>query len=86
MSGAEVLIILPIVAALISAFNDGNELGQKARAWWRKHWGKDKYALKATADSALDVSLAQSPGQIRQAYADGMARYGRRFNVGDGMS
>ena len=84
MSGAEVLLVLPIVIALISAFNDGSELGIKARDWWKKRWGKDRYALKATADPALDQSLSISPVRIQQAYSSNAQRYGMRFATGDG--
>ena len=84
MSGAEVLVILPIVAALISAFKDSTDLGDKARNWWKKHWGKERYALKAAADSALDQSLSINPVRIQEAYSENVQRYGIRFAMGDG--
>ncbi|MCJ1397753.1 hypothetical protein MMC11_000949 [Xylographa trunciseda] len=86
MSGAEVLIILPIVAALISAFKDSTELGQKTREWWKTHWGKDRYAQKATADSALDQSLTVNPGRIWREYTDNVQRYGPQFKIGDDVA
>ena len=86
MSGAEVLIILPIVAALISAFKDSTELGQKTRAWWKTHWGKDRYAQKATADPALDQSLTVNPERIWREYTGNVQKYGPQFKIGDGKT
>ena len=84
MSGAEVLVILPIVATLISAFKDSTDLGLKAREWWKRHWGKERYALKATADQALERSLTDNPQRIWREYTDNVQRYGQRFRIGDG--
>ncbi|MCJ1323134.1 hypothetical protein MMC15_008487 [Xylographa vitiligo] len=86
MSGAEVLIILPIVAALISAFKDSTELGQKTRAWWKTHWGKDRYAQKATADPALDQSLTVNPERIWREYTGNVQKYGPQFKIGDDVA
>ncbi|MCJ1435213.1 hypothetical protein MMC27_004585 [Xylographa pallens] len=86
MSGAEVLIILPIVAALISAFKDSTELGQKTREWWKKHWGKDRDAQKARADSALDQSLTVNPEHIWRGYTDNVQRFGPQFRIGDDVA
>ena len=78
------LIVLPIVAALISAFKDSTELGQKTRKWWKTHVSKDRHALKAAAENDLDQSLIIGPQRIRQEYKEGFNRYGQRFRVGDG--
>ncbi|MCJ1282931.1 hypothetical protein MMC26_002257 [Xylographa opegraphella] len=86
MSGAEVLIILPIVAALISAFKDGTDLGQKTRDWWKRHWGKEQNAQKATAESELAQSLTVNPGRIWRGYTDNVQRYGPQFKIGDDVA
>ena len=78
------LVVLPIVFALISAFKDSTELGQKTRKWWKTHVSRDRHAAKAAAEQDLDQSLIISPQRIQQEYTQGFNRYGQRFRVGDG--
>ena len=78
MSGLEVLAVVAAVAAVVSAFNDGN--GIVARI---KQKRREKNALPPTM--YLEESLQCGPPAIEAEKDNGMRVFGRVFAEGDGI-
>ena len=76
MSGMEVVAIIGCVAAVVSAYKDGEMIVRKI---------KEKRRLKQVASppQSLERSLEQGPPAVEQAKELGIERYGSKFAVGD---
>ncbi|KAG8530996.1 uncharacterized protein KY384_004353 [Bacidia gigantensis] len=77
MSGMEVVAIVGCVAAVVSAFEHGDQLVKKLR---EKRMIKKKGALPP---EMLDCSLQMGPPAVRLAHDGGRLHFGRAFEHGD---
>ncbi len=78
MSGLEVLAVVGAVAAVVSAFNDGNSLVNKI---------KERRRAKRVPlpPQPLEESLELGPTIVIAEANNGIRDFGRAFEMGDGM-
>ena len=78
MSGLEVLAVVAAVAAVVSAFNDGNQIVNKI-----KQKRRERNALPPT--KYLEESLQLGPPAIEAERDNGIRVFGQVFGKGDGI-
>ena len=77
MSGAEFLAVVGCVAAVVSAYHNGNEIVEKIKAKRRKRDVPQPTIL-------LEQSLQRGETDVVKAKDDGINRYGSAFANGHG--
>lgn len=77
MSGAEFLAVVGCVAAVVSAYHNGSAIVESIKAKRRKRNVPQPTVL-------LEQSLQRGSTELVKAKDDGVNRYGRAFEEGDG--
>ena len=72
MSGVEAIAIIGVVAAIVSAFENGDRLVKRL---------KDKRAAKKKIPppAILEQSLVRGPREVKEEYRSGIQTYGESF-------
>lgn len=79
MSGAEPVVVLGLVCAIVSAFTGAAALLQQRKA-------KNQEQSRQAEQEAVEQSLVDGAPSVQRQYDYGFARLGERFKRGDSMS
>ena len=79
MSGLEAVAVISAVAAVVSAFNDGNKLVRQIK-------DKRKAKIAPLPPPYLEESLERGPRSIEAQRDSGLRDFGQEFANGDRMS
>ena len=83
MSGLELLAVVGCVAAVVSAYNDGNELVRKYREKRRIKKARQELALQEGSTDNLEQSLVRGSSAVQSQYDHESRRWGNAFAEGD---
>ncbi|MCJ1306644.1 hypothetical protein MMC25_000287 [Agyrium rufum] len=83
MSGLELLAVVGCVAAVCSAYNDGNELVRKYREKKRIRKAREELALQDGSTENLEHSLVRGSSMVQSQYDHEYRRWGNPFAEGD---